>query len=212
MDSLKFQRRVLTRPVKFAQPEARLDSLRFASVALAGNVIPSKESMDKKVKIFIGALVIGAIGMLSMVANYPKIYSPYSFTVVIPTLFASSLELPKAAIYIIGILPLLALYLVWSLIFIKPPFSVPKPTIFLAGLFIILSIAFNVSSYTYGIQYQGQTHTFLMYAYNIIYIGLLALVLKLNKTDASFNNSLGFNLVLFSWLGWVAFPWLGELI
>ena len=51
-----------------------------------------------------------------------------------------------------------------------------------------------------------------MYGYNITIIGLLAFILKRNISLATFINSLGFNIVLFSWLGWVAFPWLGELI
>ena len=159
-----------------------------------------------------GFLIVSAIGMLSMVANYPKMYSPYSFTVVIPTLLASSLELPKFVIYLLGTFPLAAIYFIWSLFFIKKPFLIPKPTIILAGIFILLSIVFNINSYKYGLQYQGQAHTFLMYGYNIAIIGLLTFILKRNMSAPNIINGLGFNIVLFSWLGWVAFPWLGELI
>jgi len=150
--------------------------------------------------------------MLSMVANYPKLYSPYSFAVVLPTLFVTALELPKVFTYLLGVLPISVLYLVWSLSYIKPPFIVPRPTIILAAIFIVLSIAFNVASYRYGVQYQGQAHTLLMYGYNLVFIGGLAFILKRNSLEPSFLSSLAFNIVLFSWLGWVAFPWLGELI
>lgn len=165
-----------------------------------------------KLQIIVGGLFVSIAGGLSMVADYPKIYSPYSFIVVIPTMFAGELELPMFITYFLGIFPLATLYLIWSFSFIRQPYSIPKPTVVLAAICIVLSGVFNITSYKYGIQYQGQLHTFLMYFFNLILIIILFLLFKLNKSNPSKYSGLGFNILLFSWLGWVAFPWLGELI
>lgn len=168
--------------------------------------------MENKFKILFGGLLVWIICMLSMVANYPTIYSPYSLTVVIPTLYASALDLPGFFVYLFGSLPLTAFYFAFSFFTINKHFVISKPTIILTCIFVLLSIAFNIMVYKYGVKYQGLLHTLLMYGYNVFFIALLALIYKRNKSAPTFYGCLGFNIVLFSWLGWVAFPWLGELI
>ena len=170
------------------------------------------ERMNLKLQIIIGGLLVSIIGGLSIVANYPRIYSPCSLIVVIPALSARELDLPMFFTYILGIFPLTIFYLIWSFTFVKQPDSIPKPTAILAAICIVLSVAFNISSYKYGIQYQGQLHTYLMYFFNLILIIFMCSLFKSNKSNPNNYNGLGFNVLLFSWLGWVAFPWLGKLI
>lgn len=168
--------------------------------------------MSINLKIFIGSLVVFASCILTMIANYPKVYSPYSFSVVIPALLVGELGLSEFQMYIAAATPTVVLYLIWSIFFVNKSFIVSKPTIVLSAILIVLSVIFNVSSYQYGIKYQGILHTILMYAYNLGILATLLVVFKFNKANPSQNNCLGFNILLFSWLGWCAFPWLGELI
>lgn len=168
--------------------------------------------MSLKLQIIIGGLFVSIAGGLSMVANYPKIYSPYSLIVVIPTMLAGAIELSRFIAYFLGIFPLAILYLIWSFSFIREPYSIPKPTVILAAICIVLSGVFNITSYKYGIQYQGQLHTLLMYLFNLILIIFMIMLFKFNKSNPCKYSGLGFNILLFSWIGWVAFPWLGELI
>ena len=168
--------------------------------------------MGIKSKIFFGSLVVLIACILSMIANYPKIYSPYSFSVVIPALFISELGLSRVPMYILAAIPTVTLYLIWSFFFINKSLKISKPTIAISLILIILSLVFNVHGYEYGIKYQGLLHTFVMYSYNISFLVALMLIFKSNKTNPTLNNCLGFNVILFSWLGWSAFPWLGELI
>ena len=163
-------------------------------------------------KIFFGSLVVFIACILTMFANYPKIYSPYSFSVVIPALFISELGLSRAPVYILAATPTVTFYLIWSFFFINKSLKISKPTIAISLILIILSIVFNVHGYEYGVKYQGLLHTIVMYSYSISFIAALILIFKSNKTSQTINNCLGFNIVLFSWLGWSAFPWLGELI
>ena len=168
--------------------------------------------MGIKLKIFLGSLVVLIACILSMIANYPKIYSPYSFSVVIPALFISELGLSRVPMYILASIPTVSLYLIWSFFFINNSLKISKPTITFSLIIIILSIAFNVHGYEYGIKYQGLLHTAIMYSYNIGFLVALMFIFKENKTNPTLNNCLGFNVALYSWLGWSAFPWLGELI
>ncbi len=162
--------------------------------------------------IIIGALLVGIIGSMTMIANSPKLYSPYSFTVVIPALFASSLNLPTLLFQVASVLPLVTIFLLWSFCFVKPPFSITFIQKLICGLTILLSAVFNGGAFSYGLKYQGELHTYLMYTYNIVFVLALSLILWRNARKPSLISCLGFGVLLFSWLGWVAFPWLGELI
>jgi hypothetical protein len=48
--------------------------------------------------------------------------------------------------------------------------------------------------------------------FNGIFICSLITAYIANNRKPSMNNSLVFRVLLFCWLGWCAFPWLGELI
>jgi hypothetical protein len=162
--------------------------------------------------IILGAILVGIIGSMTMIASFPKLYSPYSFTIVIPALFVSSLNLPPLVFRVVSVLPLVVLFLLWSFSFVKPPFRITLTQKIISGLFIILSVVFNTASFSYGLTYQGELHTYLMYTYNIILLLCLSLILWKNAKKPSLNSCMGFGVLLFAWLGWVAFPWLGELI
>lgn len=168
--------------------------------------------MSTNSKIIYGSLIVFMACILTIFASYPKLYSPYSFSVVIPVLFISELGLSRIAMYILAAMPTVTLYLIGSFFFINKSLKISKPTIVVSLILITLSIVFNIYGYEYGIKYQGWLHTIVMYAYNISFLIALSFVYKSNKTNPKLNNCLGFNVLLFSWLGWSAFPWLGELI
>jgi hypothetical protein len=175
-------------------------------------VIPHEESMSFKLRIIIGSLIVMVASCLTMIASEPKVYSPYSLSVVIPALIFSSKEMGQITIGLLASVPTLLLYLIFSITSIKPKYTISKPTIGMAVTLVILSVAFNIHGYQYGIKYQGTLHTHLMYAYNLVLLSLLSAVYFLNFKKPNAANCLGFNVILFSWFGWVAFPWLGELI
>ena len=168
--------------------------------------------MSKIQLIMVGAILVGIIGSMTMIAVVPKLYSPYSFTVVAPAIFSSSLNLSPLFYRTASVLPLVVLFLLWCFSFVKPPFKITLVQKIISGLFITLSALFNASSFSYGIKYQGELHTYLMYSYNIIIILCLSVILWKNAKNPSLNSCIGFGVLLFAWLGWAAFPWLGELI
>ena len=166
--------------------------------------------MEKSSKFSISFIVVLTISSLTMIANYPKLYSPYSFFVVLPALIASALELPKILLLFIAALPNTLFFLLWSKYTVKDKFLIHKATLKLSCAFVLLSIFFCITSYSYGIKYQGLEHTLLMYCFNLVFIGSLYKVYLINRIKPSINNCLFYNVLLFIWLGWCAFPWLGE--
>ena len=144
--------------------------------------------------------------------NFLKVYSPYSFVVVIPAFMVYALEVPKPFLYFLAALPNAAFFLIWSIYTVKGKFLLNKPTRIFSSILIFLSVLFCIISYSYSVQYQGLSHTLIMYAYNLFFIGCLYKLYLINRSNPTENNCLVFNVLLFSWLGWSAFPWLGELI
>ncbi len=168
--------------------------------------------MRRKKLIVLGSIIVITFGLLTVIANYPKIYSPYSFTVVIPIIFLEKYQLNQYLWLLLGAMPVVILYLFWSLIFIKDTWKISKPSILLAIIMIISSIVFHAVSFEYGIQYQGILHTLVMCLYTLSTIGILTIIVKKNIYQPTIKTCLSFHIILFSWLGWTALPWLGEMI
>ena len=184
------------------------------------------ENMSFNFKLVLGGFIVLAACCLTMSANYPRIYSPYSFSVVMPAIIFATDGMGVAIAYLLSSAPVLILYLIFS-IFIsrnknvfskttyaerKPSYIVSKRTRIFAILLVLLSVCFNAIGFSTGLKYQGLLHTISMYAFNLLFISALVVAYIFNRNSPTPTNCLGFNILLFSWLGWVAFPWLGELI
>lgn len=168
--------------------------------------------MSIKLKIYLGFLVVLSTGALTMTAGYPKIYSPYSFTVVIPVFMLYALALPKALLLLSASLPNALLFLLSTRSTSHENLKISRFLTGISALLVLLSVIFLFVSYDYGVQYQGLHHTLFMYLFNGISICSLIATYNANNRKPSINNFLAFKVLLFCWLGWCAFPWLGELI
>jgi hypothetical protein len=152
-----------------------------------------------------------------MLANFPTFYSPYSFTVVLPAIAVSSFAPDiiigsRLAFYALSALPITVFYLVWSFIFARNLPQISKPSQYLALILVLLSVWHLVAGFKYGLQYQGLAHTLLIYLYAVSFFGALFTLWFKNSQRPSYQTCQWFHIVLFCWLGWVSFPWLGELM
>jgi hypothetical protein len=65
----------------------------------------------------------------------------------------------------------------------------------------------------FGLQYEGTKYTYRVCAVNALWIAVLAALLwRSRRKDISFISNLAVHWLLFAWLAWYAFPWLGELL
>ncbi len=70
--------------------------------------------MNIRLKTWLSFFVVLAISASTMIAAYPKIYSPYSFTVVIPAFVFYALALPSMLLAVFASLPNSLLFLLIS--------------------------------------------------------------------------------------------------
>ena len=168
--------------------------------------------MHIRFKVLIGFIVVTAISATTMSAGYPTLYSPYSFTIVIPAFAVYGLSLPRPLFQLFASLPVSLAFLISAIPLFKAEKSIGKSFKVISVLIGALSVLYLMASFVYGYKYQGLTHTLVICIYNAIFIVALYKLYLANMVEPSLNKAFVFRLTFFVWLGWCAFPWLGELL
>jgi hypothetical protein len=75
----------------------------------------------------------------------------------------------------------------------------------------LLSVPWFGVGWKFGLAYQGGIYCYLVLMTNICWLAGLWLVFARTKRADSFAANLFFHWMLFAWLAWYAFPYLGEL-
>lgn len=109
-----------------------------------------------------------------------------------------------------AILPPVA-FCLWSMHLFKGKAIVPKRTLIALGILIVLDIIDLYYSWPYGLKYQGKGFTVAMIEINAAFILFLLVITVWAVKRVSFIGNLLVHFILFLWLGWYAFPYLGEL-
>lgn len=96
-------------------------------------------------------------------------YSPYSFTVVLPMFGVYSVvENAGLAILVGGAVVPLA-FSIWCHFFVKRRQRIPVSSLVLAIVLVVLSAAYLAVSWSVGVKYRGGLHTLVMYGYNLAF-------------------------------------------
>ena len=153
----------------------------------------------------LGLTVTASIGLF--VSGAPTIFSPFPALTVIPVLM-----LPQPLQYSGVLLPGL-LFLFWNPQLMRLEGKVPKRTYILFALLAALSVLYFAESWKWGLQYQGPQFTAVICSINVAWIGFLTIAFRrCLRSTPTFGTSLFIQWMLFVWLSWCAFPWLGELL
>jgi hypothetical protein len=76
----------------------------------------------------------------------------------------------------------------------------------------VLSVFYFIGSWKWGLEYQGLHHTRVVCAANIVWVAILGFAFARSRQGTtSFKFNLFLHWMLFAWLAWYAFPYLGEL-
>ncbi len=103
-------------------------------------------------------------------------------------------------------------FFVWHPGLFRGESKVPRRSYVLLVVAILLSVAYFVTSWEWGLHYEGSRFTHVVCALNAAWVALLALAFARSwKETSSFRYSLFVHWMLFAWLAWYAFPYLGEL-
>jgi hypothetical protein len=151
-------------------------------------------------------MIPASIGLF--LSGVPTIFSPLPALTVLPAFILAQWHLGYAAV----LLPTL-LFLMWNPQLFRGEGKIPKRTYVLFTLFVALSAVDFALSWKLGLQYQGPQYTAIVFSINVAWIGFLSLALhRCFNASSSFRTSLFVHWMLFAWLCWYAFPWLGEMI
>lgn len=168
---------------------------------------------------FLGALAVGALGIISIHSPVPTLLSPWSAPVSVALLYAVLLtehnisgELHESILSILAILPVMVFFAAWSFRLFSGQCSIPRRSLILFLILAGLCLIVLGSEWQSGLKYQGLTYTAAMIGYNLLAITALILLWRANRRAPRFWSNLFFHAGIFSWLAWCALPWLGELI
>jgi hypothetical protein len=150
-------------------------------------------------------LIPASVGLF--LTGVPTLLCPLPYLTVVPAFLLSSIHLERAASVIPAIL-----FFAWNPSLFRGSSTIPKRTYVLFVIVAVMSVIWFIAGWKYGLQYQNPTYTHYICVLNIAWIAGLGIFLFLRrKSDPSFTSNLAFHLLFFAWLGWYAFPYLGEL-
>jgi hypothetical protein len=112
---------------------------------------------------------------------------------------------------IVAVLPTL-LFFAWNPGLLRGETKIPKRSYVLFSTAIVLSVAYFITSWKWGMRYQGIRYVHAVCAINLVWTGFMGFAFALSwKRSSSFVLNLFLHWILFAWLAWYAFPYLGEL-
>jgi hypothetical protein len=150
----------------------------------------------------LGLIVPASVGLL--LSSVPTVLSPFPTLTILPAFLLGQA-------YWLAVLVPMVLFFAWTPGLFRGQVLFPKRTVFLLGILTVLSVVYFVSSWRYGIDYQGWRFTFGMCLLNAAWLLLLWGMLLWRVGRSSFAANLLLHWLLFAWLAWHAFPYLGEL-
>ena len=141
-------------------------------------------------------------------AGVPTLHSPLPLLTVLPALVLSRWHVQYLAILV----PSVLFFFLWTPGVRKNSRpDIPKRTIALLSLLTVLTVVYFVASWSDGIRYQGLRHTKVVSIISVAWLAALWLVVVRCWRKPSVIGNLILHWLLFAWLGWYAFPYLGEL-
>jgi len=164
----------------------------------------------KIVTLIAGVLLIIPASVGLFLSGWPTLLAPLPALTVLPFLFLSYLHCE----YLANCLPSL-LFLAWNPQLFRGNATLPKRSYILFGVLVVLSTLYFWGSWQWGIHYQGRYFTIGIILINLCWILAIAAGFFLGRRRSgasSFSVSLILHWLLFAWVAWYAFPWLGEML
>jgi hypothetical protein len=104
------------------------------------------------------------------------------------------------------------LFFVWHRGLFRGEARIPLRSYALLAIVTVLSMVYFIAGWKLGLEYQGAEHTRFMCIVNVAWAAVLMFAFgRAWKKGCSFRTSLFLHWMLFAWLAWYAFPYLGEL-
>jgi hypothetical protein len=90
--------------------------------------------------------------------------------------------------------------------------KIPQRSYVLLAVAIVLDVLWFILGWKFGLEYQSAQYTYTVCLVNLTAVLFLAVTFFRNwEKESSFTTNLILHWILFAWLAWYAFPYLGEL-
>jgi hypothetical protein len=166
-------------------------------------LIPSPSA--RMLTISVGALLVVPAALGLFLPDVPTIFCPLPILTILPALVFS----PLAPVVVV--IPSL-LFFAWNPALFRGVPTPPKRSYMLFGALVALSVVYFVLSWDDGVKYESRSYTQAIALANAIWIALLTVLFVVSRIrKPSFVFNLTLHWLLFAWLAWYAFPYLGEL-
>jgi hypothetical protein len=173
--------------------------------------------------IAVGALLIAALAVASVIPLGAWVISPLTINVALPWMFAQAFDSPFDTVrhyqpsivralgtaFAFAYVP--AGFLLWSRGLANGRYTVRLRTTIGFSLVIALSVLWLVVNLKYGPEYQGLRSYLSLCAIELVSWTALVVLLWRARVRPTFSATFALGVVFFGWLAWAAFPWLGEL-
>jgi hypothetical protein len=138
--------------------------------------------------------------------------SPLSMAVVIPVSLALNvLGLQGPIAVILGTVVVPIAFLAWSTHLWRGEVAIPKRSRNLAMLIFVASVLWFMWSGQVAVQTKGLFYVILMQGFNVLIASILVLLYRLNRAEPKFGMTYAYHWLMFAWIGWCAFPWMGPI-
>lgn len=161
-----------------------------------------------------GTVVVATVGYLSVRGGAPSPLSPFSLAIGLPALAVSAIgspSIPMSLLIIIATFPTTVAFVAWFWS-LGGEVGIPVRSMKLFGVCAALSALILASSASAGVRHQGVVHTLAVFGWNAVLIPILFVLAVWSQRKPGQTLTFAFHLLLFSWIAWCAFPWLGELL
>ncbi|MFC4700498.1 hypothetical protein ACFO4O_10035 [Glaciecola siphonariae] len=154
-----------------------------------------------------GALIVCALGMLSVSSLAPKIYAPFSIPVLFPAIFASMTQFSHLTISVIGSVPMVLVYLVWVMRGSREDVEISNASVLVITATALISVIYHAAYFQQGMATYGIAHVLAICAINLLALISLPIGYWHHYKHHSIYTYMFFYLIYFSWLSFSAFPW-----
>jgi hypothetical protein len=88
----------------------------------------------------------------------------------------------------------------------------PRRTVVAGIVAVVLSATYYVSQWSYGLEYQGLGFMIACLSASAMFLGTIAIAWYRYRPTGAWLPGLVLHWMLFAWICFLAFPWLGEMI
>ena len=169
------------------------------------------EPSIRKRKLLIGiaaillfALSLQVMGGIPLGSGYPTAWTPMPALLFIPMFLLLLVHPTGAMLLSVG-------FYFWCRPLPSSPTMVPKRTFWAFLVVAVASVAWFLSSYDYGVRWEGIQYTNLMIRLDLISAAVVGACLLLARRARLFSVVLIANFLIFAWALTYAFPSLGEM-